>query len=94
MRFGLHSYEETRETSIIVVRTHSIETGIVVDRMSEVLDIENDQIEEPPSFGAVDTSYILGIAKSNDKVKLLLDIEEVLSEEELKEINHKSEMSV
>ena len=57
--------------------------GIVVDRVSEVTDISAEEIQDAPSFGTtVDTDYILGIGKSADGVKLLLDIDQVLSPDE------------
>ena len=54
--------------------------GIVVDAVSEVLNIKGEDIEAPPSFGAkFNTDYILGMAKMGNKVKILLDIDRVLS---------------
>lgn len=54
--------------------------GIVVDSVSEVLSIKESEIEEPPRFGSkVNTDYILGMAKNNGNVKILLDIDKVLS---------------
>jgi len=54
--------------------------GVVVDRVSEVLAIDAADIEETPSFGReVNTDYILGVGRSADRVKLLLDIDKVLS---------------
>jgi chemotaxis signal transduction protein len=58
--------------------------GIVVDSVSEVLNIKNDEIEETPTFGArLNTDYILGMAKIEGGVKILLDIDKVLNAEEL-----------
>jgi purine-binding chemotaxis protein CheW len=58
--------------------------GIVVDSVSEVLNIKGADIERTPTFGArVDTDYILGMAKMNDGVKILLDIDKALSDEEI-----------
>ena len=58
--------------------------GIFVDTVSEVLDVVADQIEPPPSFGSsIDTGFILGMGKIKGKVKILLDIDRVLSAEEL-----------
>lgn len=80
LKFGMPAAEQTEETCIIVVQTRGIEMGIVVDRVSEVLDIATDAIDEAPSFGAeVDTEYLLGIAKAEGQIRLLLDIDEVMS---------------
>jgi purine-binding chemotaxis protein CheW len=85
-RFGM-AQEGAEETCIIVVQVRGIQIGIVVDRVSEVLDIATDQIEPPPSFGVdVDTEYLLGLAKSDGRVRLLLDIDRVLSAAETAEL--------
>ena len=79
LKFGIAAAESTRETCIIVVNVGQIETGIVVDRVSEVLDIEEEEISDTPSFGtSVDSSFILGIGKAGNKVSMLLDIGKVL----------------
>ncbi len=83
LKFGMEAIEQTDETCIIVVQAGGAEIGVVVDRVSEVLDIAGEDIDEAPSFGAnVNTDYILGIGKSEGRVKLLLDIDKVLSSQE------------
>ncbi len=82
--FRLEATEDTDETCIIVVEIslegESILMGTVVDAVSEVLDIQEQEIEDSPAFGTnVDTKYILGIGKVKNEVKILLDIDEVLS---------------
>ena len=82
-KFGMES-EAAEETCIIVVQVQGVRIGIVVDRVSEVSDIASSDIEDTPSFGAdVQTDYLLGIGKSQDRVRLLLDIERVLSTQEI-----------
>lgn len=86
-KFAMEAADRTEETCIIVVETRSngrkLSTGIVVDRVSEVLDIPNDRIEDPPAFGdAVSTAFILGMGKINDSVKILLDIDKVLGNDD------------
>lgn len=84
LKFGMPEKEATSETCIIVVQAAGMEMGIIVDKVSEVLAIATNEIEDAPSFGAeVNTDYILGIGKSQGKVKLLLDIDRVLSAQEL-----------
>ncbi len=86
LKFGLPPAEYTDQTCIIVVDIGSL-TGIIVDTVQEVLDIEAAQIDPPPPLGAnVDTSFILGLGKVKDEVKILLDVDKVLSSEELSEI--------
>jgi len=84
LKFGMKELEYSEETCIIVVKTSGIIMGIIVDRVSEVIDIAGVDIEKTPSFGVnVNTDYILGIGKTGGKVKLILDIDKVLSEEEV-----------
>jgi purine-binding chemotaxis protein CheW len=87
-KFGMEMAEITDQTCIIVVEiahgNRKFSTGIVVDRVQEVLDIAGSDIEESPQFeGAVDTSFILGMGKVGEKVKILLDIDKVLGAAEL-----------
>lgn len=88
LRFGMEQIELTDKTCIIVVEitggAESILIGIIVDSVSEVVNVPSDQIEEvPPLGGNIDTKYILGMAKMEEKVKILLDIDRVLNQEEV-----------
>jgi len=79
LKFGLAEAKQTEETCIIVVDVGGIEMGIIVDKVSEVLDIDGEDIEDTPTFGTdVDTLFILGMGKCEGSVKILLDIEKVL----------------
>jgi len=83
LRFGLDATAYTERTCIIVVEIHgesgSIPMGIVVDAVSEVLNIRSADIENTPSFGVkLNTDFILGMAKTDGGVKILLDIDKVL----------------
>jgi purine-binding chemotaxis protein CheW len=80
-KFDMPAMEYTSETCIIVVSVHNNLTGVVVDRVSEVLDIHSEEIEDAPTVGAEATNdYILGMAKTKGGVKILLAIDAVLSE--------------
>jgi len=84
LKFGMEAKQDTEETCIIVVdiagEDGSILMGILVDAVSEVLDIQSSEIEDAPTFGAdVDTRFILGIGKVKNTVKILLDIDRVLT---------------
>jgi purine-binding chemotaxis protein CheW len=88
LKFGIEAKEDTQRTCIIVVHlTHTAQemiVGIIVDEVSEVLDIDQNQIEPPPSFGAnIRTDFILGMGKVDQKVMTLLDIDRVLTEQEV-----------
>ena len=76
------SYDE--RTCIIVVDVSGLLMGIVVDTVSEVLDINSDCIELSPSFGTkLNTDYIMGMGKVEGDVKILLEIDKVLTSDEL-----------
>lgn len=82
-KFGLSRVDYNEQTCIIVVDVGML-MGIIVDTVQEVRDIPEDAIEPPPSLGAdIDTSFILGMGKVNEEVKILLDIGKVLTTDEL-----------
>ena len=84
LKFGLEEAEHTEETCIIVVDVRGTQTGIIVDTVDEVLDIGERDIEDAPNFGdTVNTRFILGVAKIDGDVKILLDIDSVLTSEDL-----------
>lgn len=87
-KFTMQVEERTSQTCIIVVQTRrgdqQCNTGIVVDRVRDVLDITADQIEDAPQLGtSVGTDVLLGMAKIADSVKILLDIDRVLGSVDL-----------
>jgi purine-binding chemotaxis protein CheW len=87
-KFGLPVTEYTTRTCIIVVyinqRNKGMQVGIIVDEVSEVLNIVAGEIEDTPDFGeGVGTPHILGLAKIKGKVKILLDIDQVVSPQEM-----------
>lgn len=84
LKFNMAESEYDDRTTIIVVEIGGsdgiISIGIVVDAVSEVVSIKSEDIEDTPTFGAqLDTEYILGMAKYDGGVKILLDISKVLS---------------
>ncbi len=88
LRFGMDSIDYTERTCIIVVEIEgtagTVQIGIVVDAVSEVLNVNAEEVEETPTFGAkLNTDYILGMAKMEGGVKILLDIDQVLSGDEV-----------
>ena len=88
LRFGMDSIDYTERTCIIVVeiegQTGTVMIGIVVDSVSEVLHIKGEEIEDTPTFGAsLETDYIYGMAKMEEGVKILLDIDRVLNDQEI-----------
>ena len=81
LKFGMPEAEYTDATCVIVVDVGML-AGIIVDTVQEVLDIDASQIDPPPPLGAaVDTTFLLGMGKVRDSVKILLDINKVFDEE-------------
>jgi purine-binding chemotaxis protein CheW len=88
LKFGLPAAEYTQRTCIIVTQVQGqggpVFMGIIVDGVSEVLNLTAPEIEDTPDFGdQVSSGYLLGMAKVKGKVKILLDIDKVLSTQEL-----------
>lgn len=88
LRFNMGEIPYDERTCIIVLEITTSEShlqiGVVVDSVSEVLNIREDDIEATPAFGVkLNTDYILGMAKAGGAVKILLDIDKVLTESEL-----------
>ena len=84
LKFNLPTQDYTERTCIIVVevelQARRIMLGMIVDHVSEVLNIATDEIEPMPDFGErVDTDFMHGVAKVKGSVKLLLDLDKVLS---------------
>lgn len=88
LKFGMEAQAHTERTCIIVIQaegqTGAMNTGIIVDEVSEVLTLADGEIEPAPDFGeGPSTPYLLGLAKVKDQVKILLDIGQVLRDQEL-----------
>lgn len=95
-KFNLDTCIDTEKTCIIVVQIDNsdklVVMGIIIDEVKEVLDIKAGDIENTPSFGAnISTDFILGMGKVNGNVKILLDIDKVLSIQELSTIQNFAE---
>lgn len=84
LRFRLPEQEYGNRTCIIVVSFEESTFGLIVDTVSEVLDIPESQIDAPPrsKFNA-NNRYIQGIGKVEDMVKILLNVNKLLSDEEI-----------
>jgi len=88
LKFGLPQVDYTQRTCIIVVQVQgaggALMMGTIVDAVSEVITLNAAEIEDTPDFGdGVRTPYLLGMAKIKGKVKILLDIDQVLTTQEL-----------
>lgn len=92
LKFGLPAADYTAKTCIIVTQLKSdhstVLMGVVVDGVAEVLNLSGQEIEDTPDFGEkLDTQYLLGMAKVKGKVKILLDIDRILSAQDLRKLN-------
>ncbi len=85
-RFGLAHRDHDERTCIVVVKVNDNSVGLVVDKVSEVISIPANEIETPPATGRKRKNYIAGIGKIGHQVKILLDIEALLEDEELDQL--------
>jgi purine-binding chemotaxis protein CheW len=87
LRFGLPAKDYDQRTCIIVVELGRAATGpmgVIVDEVNEVITLQEADIQDTPDFGSgVETPYLLGMAKVEDRVKILLDIDEALATSDL-----------
>lgn len=87
VRFGLEEKEYTESSRIIIVYLDEMEVGLIVDSANDVTDIPKAAIEPAPEvIGAVDTDYIEGVAKVDDRLLILLDLQRVLTPKEMADL--------
>jgi purine-binding chemotaxis protein CheW len=91
-RFGWESSDITKRSCIVIAEVEqdqgSLDIGLVIDSVSEVIDIPNEAIKAPPSFGAkIDSDFITGMAKLNDELVILLNPNRILSAGQLGQIS-------
>lgn len=93
IKFNMEPQDDTQKTAIVVMKIeyengNAVTMGVIIDEVKEVMDVSAESIEKTPALGKkVDISFILGICKYEDGVKMLLDIAKVLSIEELDDIS-------
>ncbi|CAM5190723.1 Purine-binding chemotaxis protein CheW OS=Castellaniella defragrans OX=75697 GN=HNR28_000438 PE=4 SV=1 [Castellaniella defragrans] len=84
MKFNLENVEYTEQTVVVILNVRSRVVGVVVDGVSDVLILESSQISPPPQFGsAFSTEYLTGIGTINDRMLILVDIEKLMTSEEM-----------
>ena len=83
-RFGLADKPEDADTRIIVIAINGMSVGFVVDSVSEVLRLQANTVEPaPPVVAGVDSDYISGVGKLEDRLLILLDLDKLLSADDL-----------
>lgn len=88
LRFRKEERKYDERTCIIVIEIRDISIGLVIDRVSEVVDIADNEIAPPPKIGSgFSHKYIQGIGKLENSVKLLLDCDKLLNDEEIETIS-------
>lgn len=88
-RLGMPAEPVTGASRIVVVDIHGDNVGVVVDAVDEVLRLSTEAIEPPPSLSSTsDSTYISGIARIDDRLMILLDVDETLSAEALANMNY------
>lgn len=86
-RFGIEATTYTDSTRIIIVTVDDIEVGLIVDSANDVIDISTSAIEPPPEVvGGVEATYLHGVAKLQNRLLILLNLNKVLSNEEVKQL--------
>ncbi|WP_206207763.1 chemotaxis protein CheW [Virgibacillus profundi] len=87
VRFGLEETQFNESTRIIIIYLDEMEVGLIVDSANDVIDIPEKSIEPAPEvIGTVDVDYIEGVAKLEDRLLILLNLQKVLTHEEINEL--------
>src|SRR5699024_4411813 len=85
--FGMEEASYTESTRIIIIHIDQIEVGLIVDVANDVIDLQEDMIESAPEVvGTVHVDYILGVAKLEKRLLILLDLQKVLATEEIEQL--------
>lgn len=80
LRLGLPEQEHSRSTAIIITGGEETEVGVLVDSVSDVMEISGSDVEDPPAFvKGIDSSSILGLAKTEGRVTILLELDGMIS---------------
>lgn len=87
-RFGMETSEYSNRSRMIIVHIDDKEVGMIVDEANDVVDLSEDDIETPPEvIGSVDTDYVRGVAKLEHRLLILLNLDRVLSNEEVNQLS-------
>ncbi len=88
MKFGMGATQPSSFTVVVVVNVRNRVMGFLVDAVSDVLDLDAKEIQAPPELGStVDITFVKGIGSSNDHLVTLLDIDRVLTDEEVQQVS-------
>ncbi len=88
LRFGMEEKTYDERTCIIIIQVENVEVGVIVDNVNEVCVIPEEDIKKNSKLGKGEKgSFIKGLGKLDDKIKMILDVEKLLTEEELGELS-------
>lgn len=96
LRFKQPPMEYNDRTCIIVINVKNMIVGLIVEKIAEVVEIKDENILPPPSIGRVEKAhnkYVYGIGKVGDSVKLLLDPDKLLNDQDLSVVESANEMN-
>lgn len=96
LRFKQEPFEYNDRTCIIVINVKETVVGLIIEKIAEVVEIQDENILPPPSIGRADkvqNKYVYGIGRVGDDVKLLLDPDKLINDEDLSVIEQVNEMS-
>ncbi len=95
LRFGLPQEGVTDETRIMVVNVAGKTIGLIVDAVSEVLRIAQEQISPPPpTVAGLEQNYLVGLAKLDERLLILLDIEQIILDDDQPELEQAAAIGV
>lgn len=84
LKFGMNSIEETVDTTIVIYEVDKVSIGFIVDRVEDVVTLDNDNISDAPDFGgSIDTTFISGVAEVEEGVIMILDLKNIFDNNEL-----------
>ena len=91
-KFGIEKKEHDMNTAIIINEVSGVNIGFIVDRVEDVLTLDDRDLSEPPKFGShIDTSFIQSVAEVDKSVILILDMEKIFEDDELTMISEYEE---
>jgi purine-binding chemotaxis protein CheW len=91
IKLGMEPSHITEESCVIVVKGGSVKMGVMVDAVSDVMDIAAEDIQRTPDLGmSMDAESILGLVRSEDQVTILIDIKKILLQEETLDFEEKN----
>lgn len=88
LRFKLEETKYDDRTCIIIINLNEVSVGLIVDTVTEVLRIPKENISKPPKFKGAENRFVSGIGRVDEEVKILLDVEKILYEDELEAVTN------